>query len=157
MTFEAAVEVILSLEKGYVNDPEDPGGETNFGISKRQYPGYDIKGLTKPEAIALYHEDYWQPLKPLLLPPRIRLCLFDCAVNQGVGQAIRFLQQAVGTKVDGVLGPYTLSLMQRMDEAALFEAIMQRRLAHYAKLSTFPRFGVGWMNRILTVTVAAFK
>ena len=157
MTFEAAVTVILELEAGYVNDPEDPGGETNFGISKRQYPTFNIKTLTKIEAIAIYHEDYWQPIKPLLLLPRIRLCMFDAAVNQGVGQSIKFLQAAVGAKPDAVLGPHTLSLMQRKNEVELLEAIMRLRLAHYAKLKTFPKFGVGWMNRLLTVTVASFK
>ena len=49
----------LDHEGGYVNDPTDPGGETNYGISKRAYPKIDIKALTKHEAVKIYYKDYW--------------------------------------------------------------------------------------------------
>lgn len=157
MTFEDAVSIILDIEKGYVNNPNDPGGETNFGISKRQYPGYNIKTLTRPEAIAIYHEDYWQPLKPLLLPERIRLCMFDCAVNQGVPTAIKILQAAVGAKPDGVLGPFTLSLIQKKTPFEVLDALAHSRLTHYARQPGWPEFGAGWSNRLLTISLLSMK
>ena len=64
----ACIEVVLKSEGGYVNDPHDPGGETNFGISKRAYPSVDIKHLTKEGAIAIYKKDYWDKIKGDDLP-----------------------------------------------------------------------------------------
>jgi len=56
---EKAIEFVLSKEGGYVNDPKDPGGETNFGISKKQFPDVDIKTLTKEQAVEIYKRVYW--------------------------------------------------------------------------------------------------
>ena len=60
-TFDEIIEVVLEHEGGYVNDPHDAGGETNFGIAKRWYPDVDIKNLTKEQAKKIYHQDYWSP------------------------------------------------------------------------------------------------
>jgi hypothetical protein len=57
--FEMAIDFVLPAEGGYVNDPADPGGETNFGISKRKYPDINIKDLTVAGAITIYRRDYW--------------------------------------------------------------------------------------------------
>ena len=57
--FEMAINFVLPQEGGYVNDPDDAGGETNFGISKRKYPSVDIKNLTDLDAVAIYRRDYW--------------------------------------------------------------------------------------------------
>lgn len=57
--FEMAIDFVLPAEGGYINDPVDPGGETNFGISKRKYPNVNIKDLTVSDAVAIYRRDYW--------------------------------------------------------------------------------------------------
>lgn len=57
--FEMAINFVLPQEGGYVNDPKDLGGETNFGISKRKYPNVDIKNLTDLGAVTIYRRDYW--------------------------------------------------------------------------------------------------
>lgn len=57
--FEIAAEFVIKREGGYVNDPKDKGGETNFGISKRRYPNVDIANLTLADALAIYRRDYW--------------------------------------------------------------------------------------------------
>ena len=57
--FKTVIESILLHEGGYVNNPSDPGSETNFGISKRSYPKLDIKNITKQDAIDIYYKDYW--------------------------------------------------------------------------------------------------
>ena len=58
--FERAVTRLLGDEGGYVDNPADPGGETKFGITKREYPQVDIAALTRAEAIAIYYCDWWQ-------------------------------------------------------------------------------------------------
>lgn len=79
-----------TLDDGYVNDPNDPGGETKYGISKRAYPNLNIKELTLSDALALYYRDYWYLAKLLSFP--LNVCVLDCAVNQGTKTAKNFLQ-----------------------------------------------------------------
>jgi len=81
-----------TLDDGYVNDPNDPGGETKYGISKRAYPTLDIKELSLSDALSLYYRDYWILAKSLKFP--LNLCVFDCAVNQGTKRAAQFLLAA---------------------------------------------------------------
>lgn len=157
MTFEAAVKCILSLEGGYSFDSNDPGGETNHGISKRAYPNLDIKNLTKPEATQIYYQDYWEPLKPSLVPPRLRLCLFDCAVNQGLDRAIKIFQGAVGVTQDGVIGPVTLAAARSHGELEALSSMLQLRLAHYIKLPHWGNYSKGWAKRLLLISVWSFK
>jgi lysozyme family protein len=58
--FMAAVnDLIDNWEGGYVDDPQDPGGETKYGISKRAYPHEDIKDLSRDRAVEIYYHDYW--------------------------------------------------------------------------------------------------
>ena len=84
MNFDAAFLKLLGHEGGYVNHKADPGGETNFGISKRSYPGEDIKGMTVERAKFIYHRDYWGPAGCDAVPDGLRFDLFDMAVNSGV-------------------------------------------------------------------------
>lgn len=79
-----------SLDDGYVNDPNDPGGETKYGISKRAYPHLDIKNLTLADALNLYYTDYWYVGRSEAFP--LNVCVLDCAVNNGTGTAKKFLQ-----------------------------------------------------------------
>lgn len=151
MNFEKAVKVVLDFEGGYVFDSLDPGGETKFGISKRAYPDLDIKNLNEKDAIEIYKKDYWLPLKPLLLPSAIRLCLFDAAVNQGLSRAIKFLQEAVGTKQDGIIGPITINAANLPDSFIILETLIKLRLNHYSKLPHWSRFGHGWARRLISV------
>lgn len=157
MTFEKAVEHILAFEGGYVFDSHDPGGETNYGISKRAYPNLDIKNLTRQAAISIYFADYWQPIKPLLIPERLRLCVFDCAVNQGLDRAIKLMQGAVGVRQDGDIGPLTLSALKTYNPDDALSNMVHLRLEHYAKLPHFARFAKGWTKRLLTVAVESMR
>ena len=59
-TFDEIIEVTLHHEGGYVHDPKDLGGETNYGIAKRFYPDVDIKNLTEEGAKEIYKKDYWE-------------------------------------------------------------------------------------------------
>lgn len=146
--FDEAFEIVVGTEGGYVDDPQDPGGETNWGISKRSYPGVDIKNLTKAAAKTIYLRDYWAKCRCDDLPGFWRLSVFDCAVNQGRGDAIRFLQRAVGVADDGVFGPKTLAAVNRAGIQA-FDDFQVYRVQDYAALGTFGRYGKGWLRRVM--------
>lgn len=117
--FNDIIEVTLEFEQGYVNNPRDPGGETNFGISKRAYPDLDIRGLTKDQAISIYKKDYWTKYKIDQYPTNLRLIMFDMTIHHGSRNAVKILQRAINNKalshgntwdklkVDGTLGPAT--------------------------------------------------
>lgn len=78
-----------TLDDGYIWDKNDPGGETKYGISKKSYPDVDIKLLALDGAIDIYMRDYWPIAAGLEWP--LNVCVFDCAVNQGVKRAAKFL------------------------------------------------------------------
>jgi len=150
-TFDTAVTAVLSYEGGYVDDPNDPGSETNWGISKRAYPNLDIKHLTRDQAIQIYRRDYWDALGCDRFPPLIAIALFDAAVNQGPSAAVRILQRALGVTGDGVIGPQTLAAARAADGQALLADFLADRAVQYAALSTFSRYGQGWMRRLFAV------
>src|ERR1700743_939548 len=85
---------VFKWEGGYVNDPSDPGGETNFGISKRAYPNVDIKNLTRQAAQEIYERDYWSKINGDTLEPNLACAALDTAINMGVSRAMQFLQQS---------------------------------------------------------------
>jgi lysozyme family protein len=91
---DVALPWILKAEGGYVHDPADPGGETNFGISKRSYPALDIKNLTAAQAGEIYRTDYWQAGGCDGLPAGLALIHFDSCVNCGVHRSLGFLNLA---------------------------------------------------------------
>ncbi len=94
--FDSIIQFILAREGGYVDDPKDPGGETNFGISKHEYPNLDIKNLTQSQAIAIYQKDYWKPEWEALGLP-LAACMMDTCVNMGLTAANHFLDTANGS------------------------------------------------------------
>ncbi len=149
MTFDQAFDILISHEGGYVNNPADPGMETKFGISKRQYPHLDIKNLTLADARSIYLRDFWARAQCDKLHPDLAFDVFDAAVNSGVGQAIRWLQRAVGVADDGVVGPLTLAQINREQDVSAIQARMTgQRLDFMTRLSTWDTFGRGWARRL---------
>lgn len=148
MHFEKAFERVVGHEGGYVNDERDPGGETKYGISKRAYPYADIKNLTLDQAKDIYRKDYWNRLHMDELPDCIRFDMFDAAVNSGVSAAAKFLQRAVGTVPDGVIGKLTIAAANGMDPERLDKRLSGYRLQYLCDLKTFPTFGKGWVRRV---------
>ena len=148
MNFDQAFELLIEHEGGYVNHPNDPGGETKFGISKRAYPNEDIRGMTLERAKQIYRRDYWDKVRADELPLEVRFDVFDVAVNSGVRTAVRMLQRAAFAEVDGVLGPRTLLAVKSMSPLVLFARMNGARLAFMADLPTWATFGRGWAKRI---------
>jgi lysozyme family protein len=148
MNFDEAFDRLIGHEGGYVNNRADPGGETKFGISKRAYPQENIAALTLDRARDIYRRDFWGPCGADALPEDVKFAVFDLAVNSGVTAAIRILQRACGTTIDGVLGPRTLQAAQSMPPVRLAARVNGARLAFMAELPQWPSFGRGWARRI---------
>ncbi len=156
INFDEIIEVVLHHEGGYVNDPKDPGGETNFGVAKRSHPDVDIKNLTKEGAIEIYKEVYWDRNKVESLSEDLRHIYFDMCVNQGRGRAVKILQKAANAKganlkVDGGMGPMTIAAMNGVE----LDRVRAYRVKYYADLVTrkpdLEKFYFGWFRRALEV------
>ena len=154
--FDDIIEVVLHHEGGYVNDPDDPGGETNFGIAKRSHPDVDIANLTKDGAKEIYKEHYWDKNKVESLSEELRHIYFDMCVNQGRGRAVKILQRAANgkgaeLKVDGGMGPMTIAAMDGVE----LQRVRAYRIKYYADLVTrkpdLEKFYFGWFRRGLEV------
>ena len=153
--FKPAVDRVLRMEGGYVNDPADPGGETKYGVSKRAYPAVDIAALTEDGARAIYKKDYWDACRCDSLPAPLDWLVFDAAVNQGVQAAGKMLQGAVGVAVDGKIGPATVAAAKHADAEAPAR-FMTLRAMRYASSPGWIRYGAGWMKRLfMTMQEAA--
>jgi lysozyme family protein len=148
VNFDAAFERLIGHEGGYVNHKADPGGETKYGITKRTYPGENIKTLTLARAKEIYRRDFWGPAGCDAVPDAIKFDLFDAAVNSGCRQAVKFLQGAVGTVQDGLLGPKTLQALNATPPERLVMRFNALRLLFMAELTTWPSFGRGWARRV---------
>lgn len=148
MSFERAFEQVIGHEGGYVDHPDDPGGATKFGISRRAYPGEDIASMTLDRARLLYRRDYWYPIRGDALPEAVAIQVFDAAVNHGVRQAVRMMQRALGVEDDGVIGPVTLIAMGRADDHQFVARFNAERLLFYTDLPTWGAFGKGWARRV---------
>jgi lysozyme family protein len=147
VNFETAIERVLSHEGNYVNDPRDPGGETKFGISKRTYPGEDIRNLTRDRAKFLYHRDFWEPVVKTIADGALQFQMMDAAVNHGMDNAVRFLQRAAGVADDGHWGRHSHAALARMAIVDVHFLFMAERFEFWAKLRAFDAFGRGWVRR----------
>ena len=145
--FDRAFDLLMESEGGYSDDPLDPGGETNFGISKRAYPKEDVRFLTLERAKEIYRLDYWDAIRADDLPYPINVLIFDAAVNQGKKAAVRMLQEALKIKQDGVIGQQTIKAAVAVSDAVCTD-YLSIRAVRYANTANFGRFGRGWMRRL---------
>ncbi len=163
MSFEACLPVILASEGGFVDDPHDPGGATNLGITLATLSSWlgrtaniaDVAALNRAAVAPIYEARYWNPSHACDCPAGVDLMVFDEAVNQGVGRSVASLQAALGVTADGAFGPATKAALAAANPANLIRAIATNREAHYRALPTFPRFGRGWLARLARTTELA--
>lgn len=159
--FDLALAFTLPAEGGYVDNPADPGGATNCGITQGTYdtwrdiqmqPRRPVSLLTDAEKVAIYQGNYWTPGKCAQLPQAVAIVHFDWCVNHGVQGAIKTLQQAVGVPVDGVAGPQTLIAAEATDPLATAKAYNELRRQWYRdRVAARPDQGVflkGWLERV---------
>jgi len=165
--FELCLKKMLAHEGGFVNHPQDPGGMTNLGVTKRvweEWVGHEVdekqmRALT-PETVApLYKRKYWDAIRADELVAGVDYCVFDVAVNSGPGRAVKFLQGCVGVTPDGGFGPATMAAVEKAEEdpARLVELYCAKRLEFLQSLKTFETFGKGWSRRVAEVKEEALK
>lgn len=148
MRFEEAFRLLIGHEGGYANDPNDPGGETKYGISKRSYPHLNIAELTMVDAQQIYRRDFWGACNCSALPDWVRFDVFDAAVNSGPTQAGKWLQFAVGATQDGVIGRETINKTVASNPRMTLMRMAAARMMFMAKLKNFKHHGKGWMIRM---------
>lgn len=150
--FNQFIEQIFKNEGGYVNHPSDPGGETNYGITKRTAVAYGYKGDMKllPKAIAkeIYLEEYWERYHCEQYPYKTSFMVFDAYVNHSPKTVNRMIQRALGVADDGILGAKSRKAINDHSDLTLFDRFTAERLKQYTTSSKFPTFGRGWVNRI---------
>jgi len=151
-TLKTAMEWILKIEDGYVDDPTDRGGETKFGISKNAYPDIDIANLTIEEATELYRVDYWDAYRCNEMAPVPGILLFDAVVQHNPRVAVKLLQTAIGVAIDGVIGPMTVASTHRRDARQIMLDFIRERAVFYhnivASNSSQAKFLPNWYRRL---------
>jgi len=152
--FNKFMDIILRAEGGYVNDPDDLGGETKYGITKRRYPELDIQNLTIDEAKELYYDDFFLDMNlQYIHNDLLALHVLDMGINAGRKTAIRLLQEIlIGIPRDGVLGPVTcIALENAMTTTNIVDVYKAKRIQRYYYISTLrnnAKFLKGWVNRV---------
>lgn len=162
--------IIDKWEGGYVDDPRDPGGATNMGVTiftlarwrGHQVSKADVKALTRAEVWQIMKTYYYDVVRGDDLPIGLATGVHNAAVLSGPKRAATWLQQsmqALGSPVgvDGAIGNETIGLVNQLDGNALMEQFFRRQEAFYRSLSTFDHFGKGWMSRLDDVRVFARK
>ena len=152
---DSCLAFVFAEEGGYTDDPLDPGGATNLGITLDELSRWrhtsvttdDVRNLARPEATSIYGANYWNVIRGSMLPSGIDLIMFDAAVNTGNARAARMLQTIVGTNVDGSIGPETLAATASKAAADVINAFADARVAFYQSLPTFNHFGHRWLAR----------
>lgn len=147
--FLKAIPIILESEGGYVNDPNDPGGETKYGISKRAYPNEDIKNLTLEKAQMIYRRDYWDAMRCGEMPYEVALMVFDTGVNMGTDTSAKMLQTALKVGVDGKIGKITLGAVNKANTCDLVRIMATSRLIAYSKMQNYSIYANSWVSRTL--------
>jgi len=147
---------VLKDEGGYSNDPHDPGGPTNYGITLNDYRLYinsngqaeDVKNMSLDQAKTIYKSKYWDAQNCDQLPSGLDYVVFDYGVNSGIGRSTKVLQRKVGVAADGKIGPATIAAVNKQDKKQLINAICDERMAFLKGLSTWQYYGKGWTNRV---------
>ena len=153
--FEECMARLLHHEGGYVDHPDDPGGETNLGVTRAVYEQYagrqvmdgEMEGLTHDDVYPIYKENYWDRVRGDDLPSGVDWAVFDFCVNSGVSRSAKALQRIVGVEQDGGIGPMTLQAVASIEPVDIVDQMHYMREGFYRSLSTFDTFGRGWLRR----------
>ena len=155
MNFETAFDLLITHEGGFSNHPDDPGGATMYGVTEAvaRAEGYTgaMRDLTLDFAKQVYRKRYWDACRCDQMPDVLRYPLFDAAVNSGPGQAIKWLQAAVGVKADGAIGPVTQQAVNMAAPQPTRQKMIGNRLRFMTQLSNWPSFSKGWARRIAAI------
>lgn len=159
------VPYILKFEGGFVNDPDDLGGETCKGITFKTYKLYrqrkklptptieDLKIISDEEFTSILKEMYWDACKADFIESQsVANAIVDWAWNSGTTTAVKEIQKVLGVKSDGVIGNITLSAINSHSPLPLFGLIQQTRKDYIDRICKArpanEKYRKGWMNRI---------
>ncbi len=155
--FITAIQKTLVNEGGFVDNPNDPGGATKYGITQRDMPDVIIHDITEVQAVAYYQEHYWKPLYSQIVSQDVADKVFDLGVLFGVGEAVKVLQIVLqtgvpSTTIDGDFGPETLSAVNQIDPTSLLNAYKTAMVTYMLRIVTnkpnLRQFAAGWGRRI---------
>ena len=171
--FKPAVEETLKAEGGYVDDPQDPGGETYKGVARERnskWPGWitidslkaksgfpgilDSDEDLQAQVHALYQSNYWDKIRGDDIEDQdIAESIFDFAVNAGPRTSAKLAQLTVGSKVDGVIGPKTLEKINADDKRAFLATFALAKIGRYVDIcenrEESRKYFFGWVRRTL--------
>jgi lysozyme family protein len=161
--FDNVLKLVLKEEGGFSNDPRDPGGMTNLGVTQRvweAFVGHEVteaimRALTPTDVAPLYRQNYWKRVHGDVLPIGVDYAVMDFAVNSGTSRAAKTLQRACGVEQDGSIGPQTMQAVNSADPVTLIDAVCDQRLAFLESLPSFVTFGNGWSARVARVKAAS--
>ena len=150
-------------EGGISDDPLDPGGLTNLGVTKRAWSAHlrrpvtdaEMRALTPSDVTPFYKTEVWDKVKADNLPTGVDYACFDFAVNSGAPRAAMSLQRILGVTVDGIIGPRTIDAALAKDPASLVGLICASRLGFLKALPGWERYGGGWGRRVSDVEARA--
>ncbi|MCP1173804.1 glycoside hydrolase family 108 protein [Ralstonia chuxiongensis] len=149
-SFDDAFDSLIGNEGGYSNHPQDPGGETMWGVTARVARAYGYTGpmrdLPRDTAKDIAKKLYWDPLHLDQFDPRVAFQIFDA--NYNGGHPVLWMQGASGANVDGLIGPNTIAAVQATDPLKFILRWNSIRLRYFTALKTWATFGRGWANRI---------
>ena len=162
--FEQCLALVLKHEGGFVNNPKDPGGRTNLGVTQKVWEDWvghevteaEMKALKITDVAPLYKTNYWDKISGDSLPLGVDYATFDMAVNSGVSRAAKTLQQVLSVVPDGKVGKATIDACEAANAREIATGICEKRLAFLQSLPTYGTFGKGWSNRVASVEKAAF-
>jgi lysozyme family protein len=163
-TYDVAMVRVFADEGGYTNDPVDPGGATNFGITiidarkywKSNATPADVKAMPKAVASDIYRKHYANPMRYDELPAGLDYSILDAAINSGVGRAPVWAGKALGIaakSINDVVAPANAA----NDKVSAIQKYWAVRLAFLHGLKTWGHFGGGWGRRCAQGEAAAVK
>ena len=163
--FEKCFQLVLQSEGGFVDNPNDPGGATNHGVTLDSWSDFigqtvsigQIKALTPDDVRPFYKTRYWDVLGCDQLPGGLDYCVFDFGVNSGIHRAAISLQVVLGTHLDGIIGPQTIETANQQDEKTIIGKYQTLRLQFLSGLQGSAYFGNGWGARVAKVTATAME
>ncbi|MEJ2768075.1 glycoside hydrolase family 108 protein [Mycetohabitans sp. B46] len=148
--FDDAFDRLIGNEGGYSYNPQDPGGETMWGVTQRVARAWGYTGsmrdLPRETAKQIAKTLYWDPLHCGCYDARVAFQIFDA--NYNGGHVVTWMQQASGAFADGKFGPKTIAAVQSADPELFIMRFIAARLAYLTALQTWPDFGRGWARRI---------
>lgn len=163
-TYDAAMVRVFADEGGYTNDPVDPGGATNWGITifdARKYWKWDaspadVKAMPKGTAGDIYRAHYANPLRYDDLPAGFDYSVLDAGINSGVGRAVPWAGKALGASV-GSIGDVVPLASAAPDKVSLIQKYWAIRLSFLHGLRTWGHFGPGWARRCANGEAASVR